>query len=104
MESSTIKNPSSQVPETPEINDRDLITDALSMEKHLCNSYSTTMHEASHDAYYQVIFGLFEDTSNQQRKLYDLMFQHGWYPLTPAQQSEIQQAEQKFNNSKQQLQ
>lgn len=104
MESSTIKNPSAQVPETPELNDRDLITDALSTEKHLCNSYATAMHEASHDAYYQVISGIFEDTSKQQRKFYDLMFQHGWYSLTPAQSAEIKQAEQQFSNSKQQLQ
>ncbi|MFC4411401.1 spore coat protein [Chungangia koreensis] len=104
MESSTIKNPTAQVPDTPEMNDRDLITDALSTEKHLANSYVTALHEASHDAFYQSILGIFEDTSKQQRNFYDLMFQHGWYSITPAQSAEIKQAEQQFTTSKQQLQ
>lgn len=104
MESSTIKNPTAQVPDGPEMNDRDLITDALSTEKHLCTSYVISMNEASHDTLYQAVFSIFDDTSKQQRKFYDLMFQHGWYSITPAQSSEIKQAEQQHTNSKQQLQ
>ena len=83
---------------------RNILNDALSTEKYLCSSYTTAMHEASHDALYQVIFTQLRDTSKQQRSFYDLMFTHGWYTLTPADTQEIQQATQQFQGYKQQLQ
>lgn len=102
--SQKIENPKTQHPETPELNDRDILNNALSTEKHLCNSFVTAMHEASHDSLYKVIFDIMEDTSQQQRKFYDLAFKHGWYALTAAGKEEITQLEQQFSGYKQQLQ
>ncbi|EPD50577.1 hypothetical protein HMPREF1210_02546 [Paenisporosarcina sp. HGH0030] len=104
MNQQTVKNPQTPYVETPQLNDRDILNDALSTEKYLCNSYATAMHEASHDALYQTIFTQLRATSKQQRSLYDLMFKHGWYKLTPADPKEIQQATQQFQGYKQQLQ
>ena len=104
MSEKTIKNPQTPFPETPELNDRDILSDALSTEKYLCHSYLTAMQEASHDALYQLIFSQFRDTSKQQRSFYDLTFTHGWYVLTPTASQEIQQTVQQFEGYKQQLQ
>src|SRR4051794_27166336 len=101
MQSSSIQNPMTQVPESPEMNDRDILSDALSSSKALSLGYVTAMNESSHDALYQMISGFLDDTSKQQRKFYDLMFQHGWYTLTAAQGSEISQVEQQYNTYKQ---
>jgi len=104
MSVSPIKNPQTPYPETPELNDRDILSDALSTEKYLCHSYQTAMQEASHDALYQLIFAQLRDTSKQQRNFFDLQFVHGWYVLTPSTAQEIQQAVQQFQGYKQQLQ
>lgn len=104
MSEQTIKNPQTPFPETPELNDRDILSDALSTEKYLCNSYQTAMQEASHDALYQLIFAQLRDTSKQQRSFYDLNFKHGWYVLTPTTSQEIQQTVQQFQGYNQQLQ
>lgn len=104
MESSTIKNPETQQPQNEDMNDRDMLTDALSTEKYLCGSYTIAMNEASNDSVYEMISDFFDDTSRQQRKFYDLLFQHGWYSITPAQESEIKKAQQNFSDLKQQLQ
>jgi spore coat protein CotF len=104
MSGKTIKNPETPYPETPQLNDRDILGDALSTEKYLCQSYVASMHEASHDALYQVIFAQLRDTSKQQRNFFDLQFVHGWYVLTPSTAQEIQQAVQQFEGYKQQLQ
>lgn len=104
MSGKTIKNPQTPYPETPELNDRDILSDALATEKSLCHSYHSAMQEASHDALYQMIFSQLRDTSKQQRNFYDLMFVHGWYVLTPSTAQEIQQAVQQFQGYKQQLQ
>ncbi|WP_019414533.1 spore coat protein [Paenisporosarcina sp. TG20] len=100
--SQPIKNPETPYPETPSLNDRDILSDALSMEKYLCHSYETAMHEASHDNLYQIIFSQLRNTSKQQRSFYDLHFTHGWYVLTPADSQEIQQVVQQFKDDKQQ--
>jgi spore coat protein CotF len=100
----TVKNPETPHAETPQLNDRDILNDALSTEKYLCGSYATAMHEASHDALYQIIFTQLRDTSKQQRSFYDLLFTHGWYTLTPADPQEIKQVTQQFQEYKQQLQ
>lgn len=104
MNQQTVKNPETPHAETPQLNDRDILNDALSTEKYLCGSYLTAMNEASHDALYQVIFTQFKDTSKQQRSFYDLLFTHGWYTLSPADTQEIKQASQQFEGYKQQLQ
>ncbi|MDN4072480.1 spore coat protein [Fictibacillus terranigra] len=91
-----IQNPESPVPKTPQMNDRDFLNDILSYEKYMTASYSTAMNEASHDALYQEIHSIFDETKNMQRELYSLMFQKGWYSLTPEQPQKLQQAAQQY--------
>lgn len=104
MSEQTIQNPETPFSESAQLNDRDILNDALSTEKHLCNSYLTAMNEASHDAFYQLIFSQMRDTSKQQRSFFDLLFTHGWYVLTPSSSKDIQQAVKQFQGYKQQLQ
>lgn len=104
MSEQTIQNPETPFPETGQLNDRDILNDALSTEKHLCNSYLTAMTEASHDAFYQLIFSQMRDTSKQQRSFFDLLFSHGWYVLTPTPSKDLQQAVKQFQGYKKQIQ
>jgi len=96
MNQQPIQNPETQVPKTPQMNDRDFINDLLATEKYMTDSYSTTLNEASHQALYQDLLGIFTETQNMQRELYTVMFQKGWYKLEPAEQQKLQQSYQQF--------
>ncbi|AJO21971.1 hypothetical protein B4096_2413 [Heyndrickxia coagulans] len=87
-----IQNPKTQFPETPEMNDRDLANDLLSMEKYMTASYNTAMNEASHEKLYRDLLTIFTETQNEQRKLYETMFQKGWYSMEAAEQQKLQQS------------
>lgn len=87
-----IQNPKTPVPETPQMSDRDLVNDLLSMEKYMTASYNNAMNEASHEALYQDLLSVFTETQNEQRELFNLMFQNGWYKLEAAEQQKVQQS------------
>jgi spore coat protein CotF len=91
-----IKNPETQVPKTPQMNERDFINDLLTTEKYMTTSYSMSLHEASHQGLYNDLLGIFNETQQCQRNLYDLMFRKGWYAFEPADQQKLQQTYQQF--------
>jgi spore coat protein CotF len=96
MNQNPIKNPETQVPKTPQMNDRDFLDDMLATEKYMTSSYSVFLHEASHQQLYQDMLNIFTETQNCQRELYNLMFKKGWYKLEAADQQKLQQSYQQF--------
>ncbi|MFD2215952.1 spore coat protein [Metabacillus endolithicus] len=99
---SKISNAETQVQEGPKMNDRDFANDLLSTEKYLTSSYSTALNEASHQALYQDLSTIFNETQQAQRDLYNLMFKNGWYSLEAADTQKLQQSYQKFSTTIQQ--
>lgn len=81
----------------PEMNDRDLINDALSTCKYLTDSFNVAVREASHDALHADFNRILAETHQSARELYNLMFQKGWYKLEAEQQQKLQQAYQQFS-------
>ncbi|HET7627374.1 MAG TPA: spore coat protein [Bacillales bacterium] len=98
MNNNKIQNPVSQVPKTPQMNDRDFVNDMLLTEKYMTDGYSTALNEMSHEGLYQDIKTLFNETQDCQHQLFYLMFKKGWYSMAPAQSQHIQQDVQKFSN------
>ncbi|TLS38775.1 spore coat protein [Pseudalkalibacillus caeni] len=95
---SKIKNPKTSVPKTPLMNDRDFSNDMLATEKYMTDSYCTALNEASHEALYDDLITIFNETQQCQRDFFNLMFQKGWYKLEPATEQQIQQSHQQFTN------
>ncbi|WP_017756352.1 spore coat protein [Calidifontibacillus oryziterrae] len=91
-----IKNPKTQVPETPQMNDRDFANDMLATGKYMTDSYSTVLNEASHESLYQDLSMIFKETQDCQRNFYNLMFKKGWYSIEAAPQQKLQQDYQQF--------
>lgn len=87
-----IKNPSTQVPKTPQMNDRDYLNDMLATEKYMTDSYTTALHEASHRHLYEDLVSIFNETQQMQRGLFELMFQKGWYAFEAQDPQKIQQS------------
>ncbi|GCD81289.1 spore coat protein [Parageobacillus thermoglucosidasius] len=96
MNQNQVQNPETQVPKTPQMNDRDFLNDMLATEKYMTSSYSVFLHEASHQQLYQDMLNIFTETQNCQRELYNLMFQKGWYKLETADPQKLQQSYQQF--------
>lgn len=83
---------------TPEMNDRDFINDALATCKYITDSLNITVREASHNQLYSDMLQILEETHQSTRKLFNLMFEKGWYKLEAEEQQKIDQAHKQFSN------
>lgn len=92
-----IQNPETQVPKTPQMNDRDFTNDMLATGKYMTDSYCTALNEASHEQLYHDLSTIFKETQDCQRNFYNLMFKKGWYSVEAAPQQKLQQNYQKFS-------
>ncbi len=86
-----IGNKKVEVPETKEMNDKDYITTMLTIEKAMVKDYATALTEASNNDLYNDYLDMFNDVSNLQRDIYNLMFKKGWYQLEMAQDNKIEE-------------
>jgi spore coat protein CotF len=93
-----IINPETQIQKGPQMNERDFVNDLLSTEKYMSTSYSSALNEASHQALYQDLLMISNETHQMQRDLYHLMFKNGWYALEAADTQKLQQSHQQFSN------
>lgn len=100
MNNNKISNPKTEVPQTPEMNDKDYMNTILAIEKCLVKDYAVAMTEASNDELYNDYHDMFDDISDIQREAYNLMFKKGWYCLEMAEDNKI---EEKLNTLRQEL-
>ncbi len=103
MTNQKIQNPSSPVPKTPQMNERDFINDILTTEKYFSSSYGVALNEMSHQSLFQDISNIANETQMMQREIYNLMFQKGWYALEQAPAQALTQTYQQFSGYKSQL-
>lgn len=95
-----ISNQKTEVPQTNEMNDKDYITTILSIEKEIVKNYAIAMTEASNDDLCNDFHDMFDDVSEIQREVYNVMFKKGWYCLEVADENKIMQ---KLNTLEQEL-
>ena len=100
MNNNKISNQKAEVPSTPEMNDKDYITSMLEVEKAMVKDYAVALTEASNEDLYNDYYDLFDEVSETQREIYNLMFQKGWYSIETAQDTKITQ---KLNMLEQEL-
>lgn len=92
-----IQNPQTQVPNTPELNDRDYIELVLNDIKKMTGmGFPNALNEASNDTLFNELFQMYQETQQKQRELYNLMFQKGWYSINAEQKQKLMQTHQKF--------
>ncbi|MDD6224218.1 MAG: spore coat protein [bacterium] len=98
MKSNKVCNMKVEVPTGIEMNDKDYLTTVLELEKNLSNNYSWALNEASNDYLYEDYFGMFEDTKDMSREIFNLLFQKGWYSLEKAEEDKIDEKIQCLQN------
>lgn len=89
MNNNEIKNPKTEVATGIKLNDKDYIDSLLSSLKGLVKNYAVALTEASNENLYQEYKTMFDNYSNLQREVYELMFRKGWYVLEKAEQQKI---------------
>ena len=86
-----ISNPKTEVSKGMKLNDKDYITCLILTLKCMEKNYAIALTEASNESLYQKFYQTFEKISDFQRKVYETMFQKGWYSLEKAENTKISQ-------------
>jgi len=92
-----INNPKQEVPSGIKLNDKDYANILLSNLKELVKNYSVSLTEASNEILYQKYKEIFDEYTNLQREVYELMFRKGWYSIEKAEQQKIANKHQMLN-------
>lgn len=95
-----ICNPKQEVPSSKDLNDKDYLTAILNLEKMMIKNYTVSLTEASNSSLYNDYYDMFNEISNIQREVYNLMFKKGWYELEEAKDNKI---EEKLNTFEQEF-
>ena len=78
------------------LTDQELAFDLLYQEKALLSNIASEVLEASQPGMRQVLNDCYLQIGQDQLSIFNAMEQQGWYPVTPAQQQDIQAAKQKY--------
>jgi len=84
-----INNEKVNVPTGISLNDKDYLTNLLTLLKDIEKNMTVALTEASNEYLYKEYKNIFDKFSNLQRKCYELMFQNGWYMLEKAPQAKV---------------
>ena len=88
-------NSVNEVPKGIELNEKDYCVCLLSTLKDMEKNYVIAMSEASNEWLYDNYKNTFLNISDLQRRLYELMFENGWYQLETVDKSKLNE---KYNN------
>lgn len=91
MNNNEIKNPKTEVPSGIKFNDKDYMNSLLSTLKEMVKNYAVVLTEVSNETLYQEYKIMFDNYSNLQREVYELMFRKGWYTLEKAETNKMNQ-------------
>ena len=92
-----VENPIQDIlPDETSFNDKDMLEDALVSVKGLITSYGLLSGEASNQTLNSEIETLSKALGEQQRTLFNLMFEKGWYILEKADTTKINEELTKF--------
>jgi len=82
--------------------DRDVLQVCLNEAKHLAHSINTYILEANNEQLRRDYMTVLGDIYSQQKQVYDIMQQKGYYSVKNASPQDINQAQNKFNAQGQQ--
>ena len=84
--------------EKNELQDRDILDDVLSSQKHITDGYNTFANECVSQSLRTDFLNILRDEHNIQQSVFDQMQTKGWYNPAKAQQQAIDTTKTKFLN------
>lgn len=82
------------------LNDKDILNVLLAGHKLQATGYSTLVLESANQTLRNDVTNLLEKTFKQQKNIFDVMSQKGWYPVQSASIEELSSAKQQVSNIK----
>lgn len=100
---SKVNNKKQQIDNPEKFNDLDILQDLLNDEKNISNNLSIALNEMSNASLYDQVFEFLQDTKDDARILFDLMFKKGWYTLDTATKTKIEEEKTKIEQKLKEL-
>jgi len=97
MNNNQISNTKTEVEKGTTLNDKDYMNSLLSCLKEMVKNYSVVLTEASNENLYNEYKTMFDEFSNLQREVYELMFRKGWYTIEKVEQQKLDTKYQTLN-------
>ncbi len=85
--------------ENNNMQDKELMDDMLTCEKHAALNYSMFANECSTESVRADAMNLLNDQHKLQSEIFDFMSSRGWYAPEQAEMQKIDKAKQKFTNN-----
>lgn len=85
------------------LNEQDIMTDLLSMEKQISSAYNVGITEASCHNLRQTLSGALSDTHHLQYQIFDSMRKQGWYQTKDASDQDVNNVKSKYSSVQNQL-
>lgn len=86
------------------LSDKEILTDCLASQKHVARDYLACAEHVDDPQLLQVLMNLCAEEQHARLQIYQAMHQRGWYNPQPISPQQVQQAQQQFNQVRQQLQ
>ena len=87
--SDKICNPITKIKNSKQMNEKNYLITILKIEKELLTTYLTALEDASNSNLYEDYHDMFNDISDLQREIYNLLFEKGWNYLEIANEDKI---------------
>ena len=81
------------------LNDKDILNVLLSGHKLAATGYSTLVLESANQTLRNDVTNILEKTFKQQKNIFDVMSQKGWYPVESASTAEVANAKEQLKAS-----
>ena len=81
------------------LNDREMLTDALSSEKFMTENYNQYANECASPSLMNEFMNLLSEEHQIQHEVFTELQKRGWYPTQEAPAEKVQQAKLKFSNT-----
>ena len=78
------------------LNDREMLTDALSSEKFMTENYNQYANECASPSLMNEFMNLLSEEHQIQHEVFTELQKRGWYQVEAADEQKIQQAKQKY--------
>lgn len=89
--------------QSTEMTEQELLNDLLIQEKEIAKNYTTFITETSCPNMRQVLTDNLNCSLQKQYEVFNIMNNKGWYQTKDAQDQDVQQAKQKFQQLNQQI-
>lgn len=98
-----IKNEETKIKKDTNLNDIDILNDALLSFKMLVDNFAIALNEASNKWIYDTHKKIFDELSKTQQCLFQLSFAKGWYQLEESDKTKINEAVKQNDKKKKEL-